>query len=130
MEPHPGTASPSVAAEPAPAHRAHAAPTALLVLDTGEQVRVDGPVVLGRSPVPVGGAVPLAISDPDFSISKSHVVLRPTATGFEVIDQGSTNGTALVHDGQEIPLAAGEVGLAIFGDTIRIGDRTARVLAS
>ncbi|MBA3780842.1 MAG: FHA domain-containing protein [Nocardioides sp.] len=78
----------------------------------------------------IDGAHPLAIADPDFSISKVHVVLRPVAAGLEVIDQGSTNGTALVHEGHEQPLTAGEVGVAKFGDTIRIGERTARVLGS
>lgn len=100
-----------------------------LLFDTGQRVQFSSAVVVGRSPVTMGGTLPLAIFDPDFSISKTHVVLRPVAAGIEVIDQGSTNGTALVHHGQEQPLAAGEVGVAAFGDAIRIGDRTAQVLA-
>jgi hypothetical protein len=101
-----------------------------LLLDTGQRIQLSSPVVIGRSPVTIGTALPLAIADPDFSISKVHVVLRPVTVGLEVIDQGSTNGTAVVHEGQEQPLTAGEVGVARFGDTIRIGDRTARVLGS
>ncbi len=101
-----------------------------LLLDSGQRIELSNSVVLGRSPVAIDGAHPLAIADPDFSISKVHVVLRPVAAGLEVIDQGSTNGTALVHEGHEQPLTAGEVGVAKFGDTIRIGERTARVLGS
>ncbi len=101
-----------------------------LLLDSGQRIQLSNPVVLGRSPVAIGTAEPLAIADPDFSISKVHVLLRPVAAGLEVIDQGSTNGTGLVHEGHEQPLTAGEVGLARFGDSIRIGERTARVLGS
>lgn len=101
-----------------------------LLFDSGQSVQLSGPVVIGRAPVAVDGALPLAVADPDSSMSKTHVVLRPVAAGLEVIDQGSTNGTALVREGQEQPLAMGEVGVARFGDTLRIGDRTARVLGS
>ena len=88
------------------------------------------PVVIGRAPVGIDGALPLAIADPGSSISKSHLVLRPVTGGLEVIDQGSTNGTVLVHDGREQLLAAGAAVVAVVGDTIRFGDRTARVLSS
>ncbi len=108
----------------------HRSSAATLLLDSGEQLRITGPVVLGRAPVGVGGALPLAITDPGSSISKSHLVLRPVAGGLEVIDQGSTNGTVLVHDGREALLAAGTATVAAVGDTIRFGDRTARVLGS
>lgn len=119
---------PASPADPgAPSHRS--SPTTLL-LDNGERLRITGPVVVGRAPVGVGGALPLAITDPDSSISKSHLVLRPVATGLEVVDQGSTNGTVLVHDGREKLLAAGAAVVAVPGDTIRFGDRTARVLGS
>ena len=84
---------------------------------------------VGR-PRRVGDARPLAIADPGSSISKTHVVLRPVVAGIEVIDQGSTNGTLLVRDGREQLLAAGVVALARSGDTIRIGDRSARVLSA
>lgn len=108
----------------------HAGTGVTLLLDGGQRIPVSTPVVVGRSPVAIDGALPLAIADPDFSISKVHVVLRPVSAGLEVIDQGSTNGTSLVHDGREQPLAAGEVATARFGDTIRIGERTAQVLSS
>ena len=111
-----------------PAPPAPAGASITLLLDSGQRIQVSSPVVLGRSPVAIGGADPLAIADPDFSISKVHVVLRPVAGGLEVVDQGSTNGTAVVHEGQEQPLTAGEVGVARLGDTIRMGERTARVL--
>ncbi|RYB96639.1 FHA domain-containing protein [Nocardioides glacieisoli] len=101
-----------------------------LLLDDGQRLQLSGPVVVGRAPAPVGDARPLAIADPGSSISKTHVVLRPVVAGIEVIDQGSTNGTLLVRDGREQLLAAGVVALARSGDTIRIGDRSARVLSA
>lgn len=101
-----------------------------ILLDTGQRIQLSSAVVIGRSPASVGGALPLAIVDPDFSISKTHVVLRPVPAGLEVIDQGSTNGTAVIHEGIERPLTAGEVGVAELGDTVRIGERTARVLGA
>ena len=58
------------------------------------------------------------------------LVLRPVTGGLEVIDQGSTNGTVLVHAGREKLLAPGAATVATVGDTIRFGDRTARVLGS
>ena len=101
-----------------------------LLLDDGQRLQLSGPVVVGRAPTPIGDAQPLAIADPGSSISKTHVLLRPVVAGIEVIDQGSTNGTLLVREGREQLLAAGVVALARPGDTIRIGDRTARVLSA
>ena len=101
-----------------------------LLLDDGQRLQLSGPVVVGRAPAPVGDARPLAITDPGSSISKTHVVLRPVVAGIEVIDQGSTNGTLLVRDGREQLLVAGVVALARSGDTIHIGDRSARVLGA
>lgn len=101
-----------------------------LHFDSGQRIQLTGPVVLGRSPAAVDGAQPLAMIDPDFSISKTHAMLRPVGGGLEVIDQGSTNGTAIIRDGEEMPLAPGDVGLAKFGDSLRIGERTALVVGS
>lgn len=101
-----------------------------LLLDDGQRLQLAGPVVVGRAPAPVGDARPLAIADPGSSISKTHVVLRPVGSGIEVIDQGSTNGTLLVRDGREQQMVAGVVALARSGDTILIGDRSARVLSA
>ena len=115
------------ASPPVPQPVPQPAPVTLL-LDNGQRIQVTGAVVLGRSPVPVDGALPVSIDDPGSSISKTHVVVRRVDAGVEVIDRGSTNGTALVSNGHQQLLPAGEVGVARPGDTIRIGDRTVRVL--
>jgi len=100
-----------------------------LAFASGEQITLTSAVVVGRSPEPVHGARPFPLADPSSSLSKTHVVLNPVASGLEVIDQSSTNGTTIVHDGQEQKLAPGQVGLARTGDTVRFGDLAARVLS-
>ena len=67
-----------------------------LHFDSGQRIQLTGPVVLGRSPARGRRCPATRVIDPDFSISKTHVLLRPVAGGLEVIDQGSTNGTAIV----------------------------------
>ncbi|GAA4429388.1 hypothetical protein GCM10023169_31700 [Georgenia halophila] len=102
----------------------------VLQLDSGERVAITETHVLGRNPaVPdsVRGARRMPVADDTRSVSKTHLAVRPVERGIEVIDQHSTNGTSVVHDGAERPLAAGQPGLALPGDTIRFGDRTAVV---
>lgn len=99
----------------------------VVTLDTGDRVEVTVPVVVGRMPSDADGARRLPVTDDSLSVSKTHLVLRPVEHGVEVVDQGSTNGTAIVHDGAERLLEPGEPAVALPGDTIRFGDRTAVV---
>src|SRR5699024_11006395 len=65
-----------------------------LRLDTGEQLSVTEPILIGRNPAAQSArAVP--ITDESRSISKTHMLLSPTETGIEVTDQRSTNGSAV-----------------------------------
>jgi hypothetical protein len=124
---------------PAPGPVAPAGPVAegrhrgghlVLELDTGGRLELTEACLFGRGPVPTDSsshAKPVAIPDTTMSVSKTHFLVRPTGAGVEVVDQWSTNGTFLVHDGVERQLAPGEPQLARPGDVIRFGDRTMTV---
>jgi two-component system, cell cycle response regulator len=75
--------------------------------DIGRHVLVEGEVVVGREPV--------GMQLRDARCSRKHCAIRPQDAGFELIDLGSTNGTALnnvpvkgppvpLHDGDKIYL--------------------------
>jgi hypothetical protein len=84
-----------------------------LVLPGGAEVPLDTAVLLGRDPVaPEGarGARPIAVRDPQKTVSKTHVLLTPDPSGVRVRDLNSTNGTTLVLPGGSAPVPArGEV---------------------
>lgn len=143
----PGLATPRVAPAPAPAPAREAAPAPApepapqvvpapsprwgLRFDTGETVAVTGPLLIGRDPDPASapGAEPHRLLDESRSLSKTHALLTPTAHGLEVVDRGSTNGSAVVRAGVETAAVAGVALSAAVGDTVRLGDRLAEVVA-
>ena len=99
----------------------------VIVLDTGRRVEVHGLTLIGRAPVPSPGedrAQLIPVDDDTRSVSKTHVALTPTRRGMTITDRDSTNGTAIVREGTEHPLAAGEPVAASAGDLVRFGDRT------
>ena len=100
-------------------------PTSGLVLrlDSGEEIDVSEPLTLGRNPASVEGSRAVPIADDTQSVSKTHLSMRPSGLGVEVVDQHSTNGTFVVHAGEMTE--ALEPVLAMPGDTIRFGDRSA-----
>ena len=102
-----------------------------LRFNTGETVAVTGPLLIGRDPDPASapGAEPHRLLDESRSLSKTHALLTPTAHGLEVVDRGSTNGSAVVRAGVETAAVAGVALSAAVGDTVRLGDRLAEVVA-
>ena len=145
----PGLATPRAAAAPTPAPAREAAPAPApepapapqvvpaqsprwgLRFDTGETVAVTGPLLIGRDPDPASapGAEPHRLIDESRSLSKTHALLTPTAHGLEVVDRWSTNGSAVVRAGVETAAVAGVALSAAAGDTVRLGDRLAEVVA-
>jgi hypothetical protein len=123
------TAAP-VAAAPAAAADAPTPVRYGLRFDSGEGIGVTAPVLLGRNPDAGmhAGAAPMPLADSTRSLSKTHLLARPVEGGIEVMDLGSTNGSGLIRDGVEYALTAGAATLAIEGDAIRLGDRTATVV--
>ncbi|MFI8631015.1 RDD family protein [Microbacterium sp. NPDC077663] len=120
-----------VAPSPAPASETPPAARIGLRFDTGETVPVTGPLLIGRDPDPASapGAEPHRLLDESRSLSKTHALLTPTAGGLEVVDRGSTNGSAVVRAGVETTAVAGVALPAAVGDTVRLGDRLAEVVA-
>lgn len=75
----------------------------------GQEFQVDGPTTIGRQDA-------CDIQLPDRGISREHCKVEPLGAGFQVIDGGSRNGTAL--NGERIN---GEAPLR-SGDLISVGD--------
>ena len=104
---------------------AAARPSYAVVFDTGEQVRLDHPVIVGRAPAlaPGEAGTLLAINDPDYSISKTHLAVGADSDGPWVMDRHSLNGTAIVRSEGEIACPPGERVLVSLGDTVYFGNR-------
>ena len=130
-------AAPARRSQPAPAPAPPHAPAlarevaAALTLDDGGVIEIRGSgILLGRDPAPSPGdprLVPVAIADPSMSVSKTHLAVIRAGTGLVAIDLGSTNGSAVVRAGVEHPMTAREQVALRDDDTIRLGDRHARL---
>lgn len=100
-----------------------------LLLDTGQRIDLTtaGTVLLGRDPqavAPWEGARTIAVDDPGFSISKTHVAVIADGTGVLVEDLGSTNGTSVqTPDGALTRAGEGRRVRAGLGDVIHVGQR-------
>lgn len=112
--------------EPAPAPASRIG----LRFDTGETVVLSAALLVGRDPDPAStpGAEPTRLTDESRSLSKTHALLVPTRDGLELIDRGSTNGSAVIHTGAETPAVPGVALPAAVGDTVRLGDRLAEIV--
>jgi hypothetical protein len=105
--------------------------TLRIVLDGGLSRVVDGLLLIGRDPsVRPGyeGAALVPIDDPDFSVSKTHLMLTPGDGVIALRDLNSTNGTSFqVPGGPWKPAAAGVEHLIGAGAIVRFGNRTLEV---
>ncbi len=98
-----------------------------LAFDTGESLVVSGAGLIGRNPAPGQGEVAdhlIPITDPDRSVSKTHVAFGIGPDGFWVIDRGSTNGTAVTADGTRSEAEPGARVAVPEGGTVEFGDRS------
>ncbi|WP_091229764.1 FHA domain-containing protein [Microbacterium sp. 3J1] len=118
-------AAPQPAAESAPASESGAL---LLIFDTGQRVQLGLPLAanLGRAPVASAHDDRLVIvTDPDSSVSKTHLRIEHSRGRTWVTDFGSTNGSDIrSDDGQTTELVAGERVLLDDADRVRIGNRS------
>src|SRR5690606_10910166 len=92
--PAPSSASATPASTSASTSTSTSAPSRaarfVLGFDTGQEVLVDAPLLLGRNPEASDPHLrPVAIADEEYSVSKAHLFVRPTAGGVEMIDRGS-----------------------------------------
>ena len=132
--PLPPTAPPSPAAPAAAAPASQpAAPepavlgALLMVLDTGqrEQLPLPAAVVLGRRPEGVDSRDALmTVTDPERTVSKSHLRLEHVDGQTWLTDLGSANGTWLIDEFGETRQAFPQQRLAVdFGTRVRLGER-------
>lgn len=100
----------------------------LLIFDTGQRVQLGLPVSvnLGRAPVAsVHDDRLVTVTDPDSSVSKTHLRIEHSRGRTWVTDFGSTNGSDIrSDDGQMTELVAGERVLLDDADRVRIGNRS------
>jgi uncharacterized RDD family membrane protein YckC len=98
-----------------------------VTFDTGEELDVGGPVLVGRSPEPRPGepvGALLSLSSADMSLSKTHAQLQVVPGGaLVVMDRGSTNGSVLVRGGVAKQLEGRRPATLKDGDRVRFGDR-------
>lgn len=98
-----------------------------VTFDTGEELQVEGLVLVGRRPEPRPGepvGTLLALASSDMSLSKTHAQFQVVPDGaLVVMDRGSTNGSVLVRGGLYKRLEGGRPATLKDGDRVRFGDR-------
>jgi hypothetical protein len=122
-----------------PLHRSPTTPAAppashtrwVVSFDTGQEVPVGGPVLVGRRPeARPGEAVQhlVALPSPDMSLSRTHAHIGIAGDGALVVtDRDSTNGSTLTRQGVSRPLSGGRPTTLLDGDLVRFGDRSMQV---
>ena len=135
----PPPAAPAAAAAAAPAAAIDEGPTvartalpragATLVMDTGQRIALVAPrTLLGRAPVAVSPweeADTVPVTDPDRSISKTHLAVLLDGDRLSVRELGSTNGSAVVAaDGARTTLLMGQDVAVPDGARVELGDRS------
>ncbi|MDO5066796.1 MAG: FHA domain-containing protein [Propionibacteriaceae bacterium] len=106
-------------------------PDPVLVLDDGQRITVDGPLVLGRNPVPPpshASARPVKLIDATMRLSKTHLVVLAELDGLKVIDIGATNGVFLESDGERSRLVVRSPHRLLPNQLIHFGGRTLRLI--
>ena len=117
----------------APAAPASAAAVLTLVFDDGTTVRAPRLGLLGRAPEASTGDpadLLLPLRDPTMQLSKTHAAFGVDASGFWMLDRGSSNGTVARTPVGERALTPGERTSIPPGSTVLVGGRSFRVVAS
>lgn len=92
---------------------------------TGEVVAADRGAVIGRDPAPTAelpGAARIAFADA--SLSRSHLIVGPSAQGVWVTDRHSTNGSSVLVHGTFTTCPPGTKVEVPIGGTVLFGDRS------
>lgn len=104
------------------------APSAKLVLSTGQVVSVDRSVLLGRAPQVsrvTNRDLPrlVTLPSPQQDISRTHAEVRADGDDVLVTDLHSTNGTVVTRPGEGArPLAPGQATVIARGEVVDLGD--------
>jgi uncharacterized RDD family membrane protein YckC len=123
----PRPSAPPVTPPPPPGRRIRQSVRWRVTFDTGEELEVEGLVLVGRRPQPRPGEpvrTLLALASSDMSLSKTHAQFQVVPDGaLVVMDRGSTNGSVLVRGGLFKRLDGGRPATLKHGDRVRFGDR-------
>jgi ferric-dicitrate binding protein FerR (iron transport regulator) len=97
-----------------------------LTLPDGTRLQVNRPILLGRDPAPIADGAAgrlIKLCDPRKTVSKTHALVEPATEegGVRVRDLHSTNGVAIVTDGDRVALPEAGEGIAVPGATIELG---------
>lgn len=118
-------ATPATSAPASAPAFAQAAPLAIIV-DDGQRIEVNAPIVLGRAPEQTpSDARAVAIADSTRSLSRTHLRVAPAdGDAMWVEDTFSANGTRLqAPDGTTQPLPRGERVKVSLGTVLLLGER-------
>ena len=118
-------ATPATSAPASVTAFAQAAPLAIIV-DDGQRIEVNAPIVLGRAPEQTpSDARAVAIADSTRSLSRTHLRVAPAdGDAMWVEDTFSANGTRLqAPDGTTQPLPRGERVKVSLGTVLLLGER-------
>lgn len=99
-------------------------------LDDGQEIRIEGAVVLGRNPSPPAAypqARPVSLLDESMRLSKTHVVLVPLGSRVGIFDVGSTNGVSVETGGNKVKMVAQQVHELPVGAVLHVGGRSLQV---
>lgn len=106
-------------------------PEFVLRVDNGEELRISGPTLIGRSPRPQPGEASFrqaVVNDASLTVSKTHLLVEPATNGLMVTDRGSANGTSIIAPGASNSTPVTDVGRLVEpGMVIQFGDRSATV---
>ena len=108
-------------------------PLGVLLVDDGRGYPLDRDYVLGREPrldddVAAGRATPLAITDPEGSVSRLHLRVSLAGWRVEVRDLGSANGSVLYGAGLARTLEPADVAVLDPGARVVVGRRSVQFL--
>ncbi len=102
-----------------------------VALDDGRTLTVERVALLGRNPSPGPGVQVVRVTDPERSVSKTHLELAADARGAWVTDRGSTNGTVVtLPDGAQVVCRVDHPVRLRPGCVVAFGDRSLRVVAT
>lgn len=125
--------APLVPAEAPPTHVEKAGPQVLLTFDTGQRdfFAIPGVINLGRRPDRHAAEDrTLAVTDPDRSVSKTHLRIECRPDSIWLTDLESTNGSEIFDDsGNSHLLAPGQRVRLDEGARVRVGNRSFTIAA-
>jgi hypothetical protein len=105
-------------------------PLGVIFFDDGTTFTLDSDYVLGREPehdpaVVSGSARPLAMEDPDRTVSRVHAALIIDGWNVKAVDRGSANGTFIAGPGEDdwVPLIPNRPAAIKPGTRVRLGQR-------